>query len=75
MCVFETRKVNRNITFYIYNELVEVVDNFTYPGVNFYYNGNLSSAVKIVDDQVLRVNKSLLVLFDKLSLDIKLDHY
>jgi len=75
VCVFEKKKVNRNITFYINNELVEVVDNFTYLGVNFNYNINLSSAVKILHDQALRVNKSLLVLFDKLSLDIKLDHY
>jgi len=28
VCVFEKRKVNRNIKFYINKELVEVVDNF-----------------------------------------------
>jgi len=32
------------------NELVEVVDNFMYLGVNFNYNGNLSSAVKILQN-------------------------
>jgi len=56
--------------FYINNELVKVVDNFTYLGVNFNYNGNLSSAVKILHDQALHDNNSLLQLFDKVSLDI-----
>jgi len=71
ICVFEKRKVNRNIKFYNNNELVVVVDNFMYLGVNFNYNGNLSSAVKILHDQALRAYNSLHFLFDKVSLDIK----
>ena len=71
VCVFEKRKQNRNVEFYINNELIETVDNFTYLGVNFLYSGNMSSAVKMLHDQALRAYNSLLSLFDRVQLDVK----
>jgi len=49
-----------------------VVKHFTFLGVNFNYNGNLSSAVNILHDQALHAYYSLFLVFDiKASLDIK----
>jgi len=70
VCGFEEKKINGNTIFYINNELVELVDNFTY----FNYNGNLYSAVKVLHDQALSAYRSQLLLFIflyKISLDVK----
>ena len=71
ICIFEKKKSTRNITFFIDNEIVEIVDDFTYLGVNFSYTGNLSNAVKILHDQALKAYSSLISLFSKVSLDLK----
>lgn len=68
---FEKRKQARNVQFYINNELVNIVDNFTYLGVNFHYTGNMSHAIKMLNDQALKAYHSLLSLFDKVHLDVK----
>ena len=71
ICVFEKRKRLNNVEFYIYNEKIEIVDNFTYLGVRFTHTGNLSNAVKTLSDQALRAYYNLLSLFDKVEIDIR----
>ena len=71
VCCFEKRKQNAYPEFYINGEVIELVDNFTYLGLNFTHNGNMSSAVKTLNEQALRAYSSLLSMFDKVSLDVK----
>jgi len=56
---------------YISNENVEYVDQFTYLGVIFSHTGNMSLAVKVLQEQALRVYYNLLSLFERVHLDIK----
>jgi hypothetical protein len=49
-------------------EQIEVVDNFTYLGVNFTYTGNRKNSVKALSDEALKAYSSLLSLFDKVNL-------
>ena len=60
-----------NVEFYVYNEIIEIVDNFTYLGVRFTHTGNLSNAVKTLSDQALRAYYNLLSLFDNVEIDIR----
>lgn len=51
-----------------------VVDNFTYFGLNglkFIHTGNVSGAVKSLQDQALKAYNNLLYLFDRCELDLK----
>ena len=56
---------------YISNENVEYVDQFTYLRVIFSHTGNMSLAVKVLQEQALRVYYNLLSLFERVHLDIK----
>ena len=53
ICIFEKRKRNINVDFYVNNEKIDIVDNFTYLGVQFTHTGNLINAVKALSDQAL----------------------
>ncbi len=46
ICVFETRKTNQNYRWTYKGELLEIVEQFCYLGVNLKYNGNLKDAIK-----------------------------
>ena len=54
VCVFEKRKQNHNVQFIIDGETIEIVDNFTYLGINFSHTGNLSHSVKALCEQALK---------------------
>ena len=41
LCIFEKRKQNHGTEFLIENQKIDIVDNFTYLGINFKYNGSL----------------------------------
>jgi hypothetical protein len=71
VCVFESRKQNRNTEFFINGEKVEIVDNFVYLGVRFNYNGTFKLCVKTLQDQALKAYFNLLYLFDRVDLDVK----
>jgi len=69
---FEKKRVKRNIKFYINNELVLSIDNLRhFKGVNFKYNCNLSSALKVLHDQALSATIIVYFLFDETPLDFK----
>ena len=53
MCNFEIRKQNHGTEFFIENQKIDIVDNFTYLGINFEYNGSLADAVKALSEQAL----------------------
>lgn len=71
VCVFEKRRTDHNNVFFINNENIEIVDNFTYLGVKFSYTGNLLNAVKSLSDQALKAYHNLMFIFDRVKLDIK----
>lgn len=71
ICIFEKRKQVHNLHFYINGEEIEIVNNFTYLGVKFSYTGSLSEAVKTLHDQALVAYHNLMILFDKVTLDVK----
>ena len=54
------RKQAHNLEFYIGDEKLEIVDNFTYLGINFTHTGNFKNAVKVLSDQALRAYQNLL---------------
>ena len=53
MCNFEIRKQNHGTEFFIENQKIDIVDNFTYLGINFKYNGSLADAIKALSEQAL----------------------
>ena len=65
------RKSHNIVQWYINGERIEVVDNFTYLGVNFTYTGNMRSAVKKLYDQALRAYNCFLSVFSRVCLDVK----
>lgn len=71
ICIFEKRKSICNFRWTINNEILEVVDNFCYLGINFSSNGKFNHAVKMLNDQALKAYNHLLSIFSKVSLDIK----
>lgn len=71
ICVFESRKSQCNFRWTINDEIVEVVDNFCYLGINFSYTGNMNNAVKMLNEQALKAYNHLLSVFSRLTLDIK----
>ena len=71
ICVFEKRKQLHNMEWFINNQKVEEVDYFYYLGVKFVKTGNLRFAVKALHDQASRAMNNLLLLFKKLSFDVK----
>ena len=70
ICVFEKRKQVHREEFYISNENVEYVDQFTYLGVTFLHMGNMPLTVKVLQKQALRAYYNLLSLFGRVHLDI-----
>ena len=73
---FGKRKQVHKEEFYISNENVEYVDQFTYLGTGdlgaiFSHTGNMSLAVKVLQEQALRAYYNSLSLFDRVQLDIK----
>ena len=68
----EKRKQAHNLEFHIGDEKLEIVDNFTYFGINFTHTGNFKNAVKVLLDQALRACHNLLYIFDKLDCKIQM---
>ena len=68
---FKKRKQVHRAEFYISNENVEYIDQFTYLGVNFSHKGNTSLVVKVLQEQALHAYYNILSLFDRVHLDIK----
>lgn len=71
VCIFEKRKQNCNLNFYINGEMLEIINSFTYLGVTFTNTGNFTNAVKALHDQALRAYFNLLTVFDKEHLDVR----
>ena len=65
LCVFEKRKLSNYPAIFVNNEIIEQVDCFTYLGVKFWYTGNMTHAVKALNDQALKAYNNFLSLFDK----------
>ena len=63
ICIFEKRKENHGTEFFIENQNIDIVDNFTYLGINFKYNSSLADAVKALSEQALQVYSNLLYLW------------
>ena len=55
----------------INGESIDNVENFISLGVNFTSDGNLTSAVKQLNDEALKAYHSLLGVFDRVALDIQ----
>ena len=72
VCIFEKRKRPHNLEFYIGDEKLEIVNNFTYLGINFTHTGNFKNAVNVLSDQALRAYHNLLYIFDKLDCKIQM---
>ena len=70
--MFEKRKQRHNFEWFINNETIEEVDNFTYLGVKLVKNGNLRFAVKALNEQALRAFDTLLCVCKNVSLDINI---
>jgi len=71
ICIFKKKKSNCLFKWSINNENVERVDEFWYLGMKCYYTGNLSNAVKALNDQALRAYDQLLHVFSRISCDVK----
>ena len=71
ICIFENRKSICNFRWTINQDLIEVVDEFCYLGINLDYTGNLNKAVKLLNEQALKAFNQLLLVFSRLNLDIK----
>ena len=72
ICIFEKRKQNHGTEFFIENLKLDIVDNFTYLGINFKYNGSLVDAVKALSEQALHAYYNLCYIFDKLQCNIEM---
>ena len=72
VCIFEKRKRPHNLEFYIGDEKLEIVNNFTYLGINFTHADNFKNALKVLSDQALRAYHNLLYIFDKLDCKIQM---
>ena len=72
ICIFKKRKQNHGTEFFIENQKIDVMDNFTYLGINFKYNGSLADAVKALSEQALHAYYNLCYIFDKLQCNIKM---
>ena len=71
ICIFEKRKSNNNHSWTIDNQQLEIVTSFCYLGVNLYYTGNFRYSVKSLVEKANRAYHHLLILFDKIQLDIQ----
>ena len=71
ICVLEKRKQVHREEFYISNENVEYVDQFTYLDIIFSHAGNMSLAVNVLQEQALHAYYNRLSLFERVHLDIK----
>ena len=71
ICIFEKRKSTHSIEFFVNGNKIEMVDKFTYLGINFTHTGNLSGAVKCLTDQALKAYYILLKVLNRVKLDIK----
>ena len=71
ICIFEKRKSICDINFYINGKVVEIVDSFTYLGIKFSYTGTFKLAVQCLHEQAIKAYHGLLLVFDKVPLDIK----
>ena len=71
ICIFEKRKTVNNFVWVINGEAIDIVDSFTYLGINFFYTGNMKYAIQILYEQALKAYNSLLSLFSKVNMDIK----
>ena len=72
VCIFEKRKQAHNLEFYIGGEKLEIVDNFTYFGIDFTHTGNFDNAVKVLLDQELRAYHNLSYIVDQLNCKIQM---
>ena len=71
VCVFRKKREPISDLITINGESIDNVENFIYLGVNFTSDGNLTSAVKQLNDQALKAYHSLLGVFDRVALDIQ----
>ena len=69
VCVFRKKRDPISDPITINGESIDNVENFIYLGVNFTSDGNLTSAVKQLNDQALKAYHSLLGVFDRVALD------
>ena len=71
ICIFEKRRSNIDFTWSYDGQNLEIVDSFTYIGMEFTANGSLKAGAKALSDQALRAVNNLLGLFQRMYFDIK----
>ena len=71
ICIFGKRKSVCNLRWAIYQDLIDVVDECCYLGINLHRKGNLNKSVKILNERALKAFKQLLSVCSRLNLDIK----
>ena len=71
LCIFEKRRSNHDVMFYINGQQIQIVDSCTYLGIKFNHLGTFTDAVKCLHDQALIAYSNLLYLFDRIEFDIK----
>ena len=72
ICIFEKRKKKRNVTWTINGHNIEIVDKFCYLGINMFYNGNMSHAIKYLTEQASKAVSNLFYIFQRLNFDISM---
>ena len=75
ICIFEKRKRVHDVTFYINDEIIEIVNSFVYLGIVFTSNGSLNGSVKALSEQAIKAYHNLIAVFNKVKLDIKTKFY
>jgi len=71
VCIFQKKKTKHNYLWSLNNEIIEIVDKFTYLGIKLNYNGSLNDAVKTLNEQALKAYNHLLSIFSRVKLDVK----
>lgn len=70
--IFSKRKFNKNVTFKLCNEIIEIKDSYVYLGLLFNYNGNFFQARKKLVDQAQKALYALCKKIQNISLPIDL---
>jgi hypothetical protein len=71
VCVFQRRCQTTDYVWKYSGEILEVVSQFCYLGINLAANGSTTTTIKSLSDQALAAYNSLLALFRRVSLDVK----
>ena len=71
VCIFEKRKSRHDFIWKVNDEIIEIVDSFTYLGIRFYYTGCMKHAIQALYEQALKAYYHLLSIFSRVSLDVK----